>query len=345
MKTIFVRDVSEALPLGIGYLLTEGQRAASRAGEVIVAPVPVATVYSHPKERVLLSPIRDANAPFHLLEFLWMIAGRNDAAFLDNYISTFSTRFADNGIIHDAYGYRWRKMFGFDQLSIVVEKLKNNPDDRQCVLQMWDTDPYGADDLKGTFKTRPCNTQAYFRVNNDRLDMTVTCRSNDIIFGAYGANAVHFSFLQEYLASMIGVKVGIYTQFSFNYHAYVEELERLAKRSGCDIEYLPTTLGDATRFEPLPLVTHPATFDAEVGVLSDKLDQLHAMELPIPPTFDFTWAIEFKNLYLLGTVWNTAVAMRNWRLGRKQEALEACRSITCPAWQVACQEWFERRIK
>jgi hypothetical protein len=50
--------------------------------------------------------------------------------------------------------------------------------------------------------------------------MQVNCRSNDIIWGAYGANAVHFSFLQEWLAWAIGVRVGVFYQVSFNYHIY-----------------------------------------------------------------------------------------------------------------------------
>jgi hypothetical protein len=48
------------------------------------------------------------------------------------------------------------------------------------------------------------------------------CRSNDIIWGCYGANAVHMSMLHEYLAGHIGVPVGVYTQISFDWHTYLE---------------------------------------------------------------------------------------------------------------------------
>ena len=46
------------------------------------------------------------------------------------------------------------------------------------------------------------------KIKNGRLQMTVHCRSNDIIWGTYGANAVHFSILQEYVAARIGVDLG-----------------------------------------------------------------------------------------------------------------------------------------
>lgn len=52
--------------------------------------------------------------------------------------------------------------------------------------------------------------------------MTVLNRSNDMIWGAYGANAVHFSVLQEFIATAVGVPVGVYRQFSHNLHMYTE---------------------------------------------------------------------------------------------------------------------------
>ena len=68
----------------------------------------------------------------------------------------------------------------------------------------------------------PCNTAMYLSIRQGRLNMTITNRSNDMIWGAYGANAVHFSFMQEYLAAAIGVKVGTYYQMSNNLHTYLD---------------------------------------------------------------------------------------------------------------------------
>jgi len=52
--------------------------------------------------------------------------------------------------------------------------------------------------------------------------MTVFNRSNDIWWGAYGANAVHFSFLQEFVAAALSMHVGVYRQMSNNLHLYTE---------------------------------------------------------------------------------------------------------------------------
>ena len=50
--------------------------------------------------------------------------------------------------------------------------------------------------------------------------MTVSNRSNDIIWGTFGANAVHMSMLHEYVASALMLHVGKYTQISDSFHAY-----------------------------------------------------------------------------------------------------------------------------
>lgn len=87
---------------------------------------------------------------------------------------------------------------------------------------MWD----GQYDLGRSGKDLPCNTIATFqRGIEGELNLDVFCRSNDIIWGCYGANAVHFSFLLEYMALWIGCQVGVYRQHSINWHAYLDTLK------------------------------------------------------------------------------------------------------------------------
>lgn len=224
MEVLKVRNVHQALPTGIRHLLSHGYIRDSRNGPVLLSPVPVATVYSHPNERVLFWPERDANPFFHLYESLWMLAGRQDVEPLARYAKNMLS-YSDDGVIqHGAYGYRWRNMFNIDQLAAIANRLRVDPDDRRSVLQMWSA----ALDLGQPKKDVPCNVTATFQRNaSGALDLTVFCRSNDIIWGAYGANAVHFSMLLEYMALWIGCPVGTYTQVSVNYHAYLSTLEPL----------------------------------------------------------------------------------------------------------------------
>ena len=225
MRVISVRNVHQALPEGLRLLKEMGVRRNSRNGPVIVAPFPVSTVYSHPRERVLFWPQRDANPFLHLYESLWMLSGRNDVDPLLRYAKQFAEYSDDGKVFHGAYGYRWKRAFGLDQIDLIVRQLAANPESRREVLQMWDTHA----DLSSPSKDIPCNLVITFQCSSrGDLDMVVFNRSNDIIWGAYGANAVHFSMLQEYIAHKLQRPVGTYTQVSVNYHAYCAILERMA---------------------------------------------------------------------------------------------------------------------
>lgn len=193
------------------------QPEQTRNGPAIVYPELVTTVYTSPVERVLFHEGRDANPIFHLLEAVWMLAGRNDVAFLQQFNRRMSSFSDDGKTFNAAYGHRWRNHFGRDQLDEVIRLLRRDPATRQAVIQIWDS----ADLLKKT-KDKACNTQIVFDVRRDRLNMTVFNRSNDIWWGAYGANAVHFSVLQEVVAAATGHRVGVYRQVSNNFHLYTE---------------------------------------------------------------------------------------------------------------------------
>lgn len=191
----------------------------SRNGPVRVMKTPVTTTYMRPEQRVLFNQKRDANPVFHLIESIWMLAGRNDVDSLLPFNSGYGN-YADNGIVHGAYGYRWRYAFGFDQIQTIISILRKDQASRQAVMQMWDGG--GNNDLEGRWKDRPCNTHIYFDCRGGKLNMTVCCRSNDMVWGAYGANVVHFSMLQELIAWGVGVPMGVYRQFSNNFHVYTE---------------------------------------------------------------------------------------------------------------------------
>jgi hypothetical protein len=185
---------------------------------MLEVPWPVTTVYRWPWQRVLFDPIRDANPFFHLFEALWMLAGRNDVAFPAMFVKRMA-EFSDDGVmLNGAYGYRWRHHFGRDNLERVVRDLLADRDTRRAYLPIWD----GTFDGWRETKDMPCNVGVNFRIRDEKLHMTVFCRSNDILWGCYGANAVHFAFLQEYVAAHVGVGLGPYTQVSDSFHAYCE---------------------------------------------------------------------------------------------------------------------------
>lgn len=216
-----VRNPAEALESGLWLLRGAGIMEASRNGRVLVAPGPVITEYSEPRERLLMDRLRDANPFFHLFEAIWMLAGRRDVKFVSQFAEQISA-YSDNGeVFHGAYGHRWINHFEFDQLDAIMAELQIDPTSRRIVLSMWDPKADLELSQKGK-KDLPCNTHAYFGVRDGALNMTVCNRSNDMVWGAYGANAFHFSFLQEFMSLAMSLRTGTYCQISNNFHAYID---------------------------------------------------------------------------------------------------------------------------
>jgi len=345
MKVINARNVNDAYIKGLRLLHKYGKIEESRAGHVLVAPFPVTTVYQRPYERILFDAKRDANPFFHLMESLWMLAGRNDATWLDKFVKDFSSRFAEeSGHQHGAYGYRWRTHFmldgtedtyehGFelDQLDRIVYLLRKNPRDRRIVLQMWDPEI----DLGANKRDVPCNLCVLPRIVNNALDITVVCRSNDAIWGAYGANAVHFSVLQEYLAARLNVQIGTYYQISNNFHAYLEVLnKKIPDPEVLKQKHIPDPYkgGKSVRFKvtPTQIVTQPEYFDEDLR---------HFFSDPDAPPLD-----GYHNNFFVHIAVPMFYAYHHWKEGRKAKAYEELRHLpTNSDWWHAAAQWFYKR--
>jgi len=334
MHTILADNVRDALPKAVKYLIQKGQIEKTRIGDAWVSPTPVTIKYYRPKEHVLINRYRDANPFFHLMEAMWMLAGRNDGAFLDHYVKDFSKLYGNkNGIIPDAYGFRWRYRLGYDQLGLIIDMLKKDTTTRQAVLQMWD------DDLTVVEGPKPCNLVAAFRIREDKLDMTVFNRSNDLIWGCCGANAVHFAILQEYIASMLSIQQGIYYQVSTNLHFYKEHHDMLTKRidhidKRTSFSYLWTA---GSYEETNPLITFPNVFDEELQEVMQMIDYITQDK----EIYDGN----ISNKFLRDVVLPMAIAHRMYKKKDFELALAAVSRVAAEDWRRAGTEWIQRRIK
>lgn len=345
MRVIHGRNVHQILPTALRLLRLEGVPRPSRFGDVLQLPDMVATVYDAPWERVMFWPQRDANPFFHLYESLWMLAGRQDLETLTRYVKSFS-QFSDDGkTLRGAYGYRWRNFFSKDQLPTIVRMLRDNQNDRRAVLQMWDADR----DLGQQKKDLPCNTIATFQVNvAGELELTVFCRSNDIVWGAYGANAVHFSFLHEYMAVATGIPQGRYTQISVNWHGYLKTLDPvwsiedvLADDTLGAEQSEPNPYDDRVRAVRMPQWSQER-LDRAVNYIVTDINGLYngdgqRLTMPLDMANDEFWVMVHRVLeaHKVHKGSGPEVAMR---FLEKDVHLDA-------DWGVAAREWLQRRIK
>ena len=192
------------------------QREETRNGPALSFPMPVIVEHTTPYRRVLFDPARDANPFFHYMEAIWMLAGEKNVSFPGKFAKNIFNYSDDGVVLHGAYGHRWRYHFDMDQVEQVIHMLTKDPATRRAVIAMWDP----IHDLGSDTKDLPCNTHLFFRIVDGKLNMTVCNRSNDLCWGMLGANIVHFSVLQEYIASDIDVPLGSLYQFTNNLHIY-----------------------------------------------------------------------------------------------------------------------------
>jgi thymidylate synthase len=341
MIVLRARNVHEALPIAVSFLLANKVERPSRNGPVLAAREPVTTVYDHPLERVLFWPERDANPFFHFYEALWMLGGRHDVAPVAHYVKRMR-EYSDDGVtIAGAYGWRWRHHFlGGDQLPKLIKLLRYKPDTRRAVLQMWDpTDDLTAAEVGA--RDVPCNLTTHFQVSAaGKLDMTVFCRSNDIVWGCYGANAVHLSYLQEYVAANVGVPVGRYWQVSDNWHAYRATLDpilsladrvfqshRAVQWQNPYIQYDPDV---PAAVAPYPLVnanTSPPNWDDDLNMFLDEGPAALGYHDPF-----------FRRVAVPMVLAHDAYKQQDW-VAAKAFALQ----VAAADWQLAAVEWLQRR--
>lgn len=334
MNVIYARNVNDALVKGVKLIKALGRNIDPRGMMTLEVPTPVATVYQNPCERVLLYPERDANPFFHFFESLWILAGWQDVKFLAQFNSKIA-EYSDNGVVfHAPYGFRLKYAFGTDQLQKAVDMFKHDHRTRRVALQIWDTNL----DLGADSKDIPCNDFIMLKLRNSLLNMTVCCRSNDIIWGCYGANAVQFSVLLEYLAAKIGCHVGTYTQISDSFHAYVDQD---AWKRCADLEVAqpyedhPSRKDECVR--SFPLVRNADAFDAELfRFLHDMEDEMVRM---------FPHYVYVNSFFPC-----VAIPMyRAWTLYKKKDMEGAIQTLEdeCQAsdWRKAGTEWLQRRIK
>jgi len=151
-------------------------------------------------------------------EQVWFVSGsRKPSDFLRQFTKIWDMFTNPGDVVTVAYGYRWRKHFGRDQLGLLIKLLKKDSTSRHGVVVTWDP---SADGLGGISKKNvPCPFTFSVNIIGGRLHMHNIVRSNDMILG-FPHDVAGFALLQCMLAQELGVKPGIYTHSISNAHVY-----------------------------------------------------------------------------------------------------------------------------
>ncbi len=155
-------------------------------------------------------------------EMIWYLMGsRRPVEFLQKFTRIWDNFTNINGVVTTAYGYRWRKHFGRDQILESLKLLKKDPSSRQAVVVTWDP----ADDgLTNTLTHRkkmnvPCPYTFVINVTAGKLNLFSVARSTDMILGC-PHDVAGFALLQRILAAYLGLKVGRFVFTTAQAHVY-----------------------------------------------------------------------------------------------------------------------------
>lgn len=267
---------SQALISLADLINKDGAVISSRGGGWVKEITDNFFTLTHPLHRHLLVKNRFNNPFAAMWETLWVFSGHNDIKTLSYFLPR-AKDFSDDGETWRAgYGPRLRNWHGVDQVQAVIQTLQEDITSRRAVINIFDPSVDHNQDTKDI----PCNNWLSFRVRQGLLDMTIAVRSNDLVWGWSGINQFEWSFLQEYIATKLGIQVGTQSWVQGSLHMYDTYVEKFETKP-----YLPLTEGiDSSEIPTLsdsfPLFPHTIFTDVEfVDIFLENI--IHLMDTPI----------------------------------------------------------------
>jgi thymidylate synthase len=173
-----------------------------------------------------------------IYELLWVLKGDTNVMYLQENGVKIWNEWADlNGDLGNIYGYQWRSWPDYnggyiDQISEVVDTVKNNPDSRRIIVSSWNVG-----DLKN-MKLPPCHALFQFYVANGRLSLQLYQRSADIFLGV-PFNIASYSLLLMMMAQVTGLKAGDFVHTLGDAHIYLNHMEQIDVQLRRDLRALP----------------------------------------------------------------------------------------------------------
>lgn len=159
-------------------------------------------------------------------ELLWFIAGDTNIKYLkDNGVRIWDEWADENGDLGPVYGHQWRSWptpdgRTIDQLSNVIEQIKNNPDSRRLIVSAWNVAEVDKMALP------PCHSLYQFYVADGRLSCQLYQRSADMFLGV-PFNIASYSLLTMMVAQVCGLKLGEFVHTTGDTHIYTNHFEQV----------------------------------------------------------------------------------------------------------------------
>ena len=161
-----------------------------------------------------------------IYELLWFLNGDTNAKYLqDNGVRIWNEWADENGDLGHIYGYQWRSWPDYkgghiDQISEVVETIKNNPDSRRIIVSAWNVA-----DLPN-MNLPPCHAFFQFYVADGKLSCQLYQRSADSFIGV-PFNIASYALLTMMMAQVTGLEPGDFVHTFGDLHIYSNHIDQV----------------------------------------------------------------------------------------------------------------------
>lgn len=173
-----------------------------------------------------------------IYELLWFIKGDTNIKYLNDHGVSIWDEWADeNGELGPVYGAQWRRWKTadgreIDQLSELMEQLKNNPNSRRLIISAWNVGEIEKMALP------PCHSLFQFYVADGRLSCQLYQRSADTFLGV-PFNIASYALLTMMIAKVLGLQPGDFVHTLGDTHIYLNHFEQVKEQLGRTLRSLP----------------------------------------------------------------------------------------------------------
>lgn len=189
----------------------------SPRGMKIIEKINMTAILTNPRNCLVTLKQRNLNYRFAAIEKLEYLWGKHDL----NRIVAYNSQMKKYAGPYNYSDGNYAQRFNY-WLDHIYGLLQKDPDSRQAVVSIYDsTARHQSGDI-------PCTLTLQFLIRNNRLNLIVNMRSNDLLWGLpYDINA--FCFLQEVMASWLGIEMGKYYHNAGSMHIYTDPEENHAQ--------------------------------------------------------------------------------------------------------------------
>jgi thymidylate synthase len=172
-------------------------------------------------------------------ELLWFLKGETNIAYLkENGVSIWDEWADENGELGPVYGSQWRSWPApdgrqIDQITQVIEQIKNNPDSRRMIVSAWNVG------LIDSMALPPCHAFFQFYVAEGKLSCQLYQRSADTFLGV-PFNIASYALLTMMMAQVCGLQPGEFIHTLGDAHLYSNHIEQANLQLTRDFRPLPT---------------------------------------------------------------------------------------------------------